>query len=143
MWRLAIRARTAGLTAGDVDRAFDDERSLVVSSLNRGALHLVRRADDFLLPALATPPLFAGDARRLGREGVTPAAAERSVAVVERSLVADGPLTRRQLSERIARADAAKLRADGEDVLRFLGWPDRSRPPPPSSIASGPHELAT
>ena len=41
-FRLAIRARTTGVTAADVDRALD-ERELVVAWLNRGTLHLVRR----------------------------------------------------------------------------------------------------
>src|SRR5262249_15635455 len=34
--RLAIRARTTGLTAADVDRALTHDRSLVVTWLNRG-----------------------------------------------------------------------------------------------------------
>src|SRR5262249_44350056 len=41
--RLAVRSRSAGLTAADVDRALTDARSLLVTWLNRGTLHLVRR----------------------------------------------------------------------------------------------------
>ena len=40
--RLAVRARTRGVTAADVDRALTEERSLLVTWLNRGTLHLVR-----------------------------------------------------------------------------------------------------
>ncbi|MBV9197199.1 MAG: AlkZ family DNA glycosylase [Solirubrobacterales bacterium] len=101
--RLAVRARSAGVTAADVDRALTVDRSLVVSWLNRGTLHLVRREDYGWLHALLTPPLRAGSARRLAQTGVTPAAADRAVAVIERSLSEDGPLTRLQLRERIAR----------------------------------------
>src|SRR3954447_20046217 len=43
--RLAIRSRTAGLSAADVDRAFTDDRSIVITWLNRGTLHLVRSED--------------------------------------------------------------------------------------------------
>src|SRR5258708_30304144 len=39
--RLAIRARTAGMTAADVDRAMTVDRSLLITWLNRGTLHLV------------------------------------------------------------------------------------------------------
>src|SRR3954470_25040575 len=42
--RLAVRARSNGLHASDVDRALND-RELLVSWLNRGTLHLVRPAD--------------------------------------------------------------------------------------------------
>lgn len=44
--RLAIRARSTGLTAADVDRALTEERSLVITWLNRGTLHLVA-SDDY------------------------------------------------------------------------------------------------
>ena len=102
--RLAIRARTDGLTAGDVDRCLIDG-TLVVGWLNRGTLHLVRSEDYWWLHALTTPPLFTGNARRLAQTGVTPAAAERGVAAVERALVEDGPLTRDELRVRLESAD--------------------------------------
>ena len=44
--RLAIRARTAGLTVADVDRALTEDRSLVITWLNRGTLHLTRSEED-------------------------------------------------------------------------------------------------
>jgi len=65
--RLAIRARSTGLTAADIDRALTEERSLLITWLNRGTLHLVRREDYPWLQALTPPPLFAGNARRLSR----------------------------------------------------------------------------
>ena len=75
--RLAIRARTGGLTVADVDRALTSERTLVLGWLNRGTLHLVRREDYWWLHALTTPPLFTGNARRLTQTGVTPVCARR------------------------------------------------------------------
>jgi DNA glycosylase AlkZ-like len=102
--RLAIRARTVGLSAADLDRDLTD-RSLVISWLNRGTLHLVRGEDYPWLHALTTPPLFAANARRLAQEGVPSNLAERGVGVIERSLAEEGPLTRPQLRERIAAAD--------------------------------------
>ena len=53
--RLAIRARSAGLTAADIDRALTEERSLVVTWLNRGTLHLVCSEDYPWLQPLTTP----------------------------------------------------------------------------------------
>jgi len=115
--RLAVRARTAGLSAGDVDRALTDDRSLLVTWLNRGTLHLVRSEDYHWLHALTTPPLLIGNARRLAQEGVSPAAAERGVAVVERSLAGEGPLTRTQLRERLA---AAGVPTAGQALVHVL-----------------------
>ena len=103
--RLAVRARTEGLSAADVDRALGEERSLLITWLNRGTLHLVRSEDYPWLQALTTPPLQAGNARRLGQEGVTPNEAERGVRTIERALAAEGPLTRPQLRERLESAD--------------------------------------
>jgi Winged helix DNA-binding domain len=84
--RLAVRARSEGLTAADVDRALSAERSLLITWLNRGTLHLVRSEDYPWLQALTTPPLQAGNARRLAQEGVTPQEAERGVKTIERAL---------------------------------------------------------
>ena len=103
--RLAIRARSTGLTAADVDRALTEERSLLITWLNRGTLHLVCREDYPWLQALTTPRILALNARRLSQEGVTPSLAEKGAAVIERCLAEEGPLTRAQLGERIASAD--------------------------------------
>jgi uncharacterized protein YcaQ len=103
--RLAVRARTEGLTAADVDRALSDDRTLLITWLNRGTLHLVRSEDYPWLHALTTPPLHTANARRLAQEAVSPAAAERGVETIERSLAEEGPLTRTQLAQRLQRAD--------------------------------------
>lgn len=103
--RLAIRARTKEVSAADVDRALSEERSLLITWLNRGTLHLVRSEDYPWLHALTTPPLMTSSARRLRQEGVSPDAAERAVKTIERALADEGPLTRLQLRERLERAD--------------------------------------
>jgi hypothetical protein len=115
--RLAIRARTTGLSAADVDRALTEERSLLITWLNRGTLHLVRSEDYHWLHALTTPPLFAATARRLSQEGVSEAAADRGVEVIERSLADEGPLTRDELRRRVA---AAGVRTEGQALVHIL-----------------------
>jgi Winged helix DNA-binding domain len=115
--RLAIRARTAGLTAADVDRALTEDRSLLITWLNRGTLHLVRSEDYPWLHALTTPPLLTSSARRLSQEGVTPAAAERAVETIERALAEEGPLTRVQLRERL---DSAGAKTEGQALIHLL-----------------------
>ena len=102
--RLAVRARTTGLTAADVDRELG-ERRLVVTWLNRGTLHLVRSQDYWWLQRLTTPQLSTGNARRLAQEGVSPDQADRGVAAIQAAISADGPMTRSQLREVLAAAD--------------------------------------
>lgn len=115
--RLAIRVRSSGVSAADVDRALTQERTLLITWLNRGTLHLVRREDYQWLQALTTPPLFTGNARRLAQEGVAPDAADRGVAAIERALGEEGPLTRKQLSQRIA---AVGVPTAGQALVHLL-----------------------
>jgi hypothetical protein len=114
--RLAVRARTDGLTVADVDRLLAD-RALVVTWLNRGTLHLVRPADYWWLQRLTTAQLSVGNARRLAQEGVSPDQAERGVAVVEAALAAGGPQTRAQLREIVA---AAGVPVAGQALVHIL-----------------------
>jgi hypothetical protein len=116
--RLAVRARTNGLTAADVDRALTVDRSLLITWLNRGTLHLVRSEDYAWLHALTTPPLLTANARRLAQLGVSPSAADRGVAVIESSLAEEGPLTSKELRERLQKA---KVRAEGQALAHIVG----------------------
>jgi hypothetical protein len=102
--RLAIRARTTGLTAADVDRALTEDRSLLITWLNRGTLHLVRSQDYPLLQALTTARPATGNLTRLAQMGVARDLADRGVATIERALAAEGPLTRLELRDRLDRA---------------------------------------
>lgn len=115
--RLAVRVRSEGLTVADVDRALSEERSLLITWLNRGTLHLVRSEDYPWLHALTAPPLFTSATRRLAQEGISPDAAERGVATIERALAEEGPLTRLQLRERLDNADVP---TDGQAPIHLL-----------------------
>jgi len=115
--RLAIRVRSDGLSAADVDRALSEDRSLLITWLNRGTLHLVASEDYSWLHALTAPTLFTASARRLAQEGVTLDAAERGVAAIERALADEGPLGRVQLRERL---DTAGVRTAGQALVHLL-----------------------
>lgn len=115
--RLAVRARTAGRSAAAVDRELTEERSLLITWLNRGTLHLVRAEDYPLLHSLTTPPLLTSSSRRLRQEGVSEAAAERAMKTIERALAADGPLSGAELRQRLERA---KVPAAGQAFIHLM-----------------------
>jgi Winged helix DNA-binding domain len=103
--RLAVRARTSGGYSLDVDRALTEKRSLVVTWVNRGTLHLIAAEDEPLLHALTTPQLRKANDRRLSHVGVTPAALVRGIEIIKHALSEEGPMTRVELRDRLDRAD--------------------------------------
>ncbi len=115
--RLAIRSRTIGLSAGDVDRALTDDRSVVVAWLNRGTLHLVPSADYWWLHQLTADRMVAGNRRRLAEEGVSPTDADRGVDLVVGALEREGPLGRDDLRDRL---DAEGIPTAGQALVHVL-----------------------
>jgi hypothetical protein len=116
-WRLALRARVEGITAADVDRCLTDDRSLVVSWLNRGTLHLVSSGDYPWLWALTAPARARANDLRLSQVGLSPGDVERGVARIERSLQDEGPLRRAELRARLVDDG---IRADGQALVHLL-----------------------
>jgi hypothetical protein len=115
--RLAIRVRSKARSAADLDTALSDQRSLLITWLNRGTLHLIASEDYGWLHALTTPPLLTGNARRLAQEGVSQAAADRGVRAIADALADEGPLSRAQLRERIA---AVRVPTEGQALVHVL-----------------------
>jgi hypothetical protein len=115
-FRLAVRSRSVGCTAADVDVALTDRRSLVVSWLCRGTLHLVRASDYPWLHALTAPRIAPRIARRLLQLGVDPTVTDRGVAVIAETL-ADGPRSRDQLR---AALDAAGVPTAGQALVHLI-----------------------
>ncbi|MGV8966465.1 MAG: winged helix DNA-binding domain-containing protein [Cellulomonas sp.] len=115
--RLSIRSRSTGLTAADVDHALTEERTAVITWVNRGTLHLIAAEDYWWLHPLTTPQLVAANARRLGQEGVSPAQADAGVDVVRDALETAGPQTRAQLRERL---DAAGVPTARQALVHVL-----------------------
>jgi hypothetical protein len=114
--RLAIRARTTGLTIADVDAEFQ-EGSLVSAWLNRGTLHVVRAEDLPWLHALTAPQSVARSLRRLAQDGVSADAAERGVQAIAEALAEHGPLTRGALEQHVA---AARVPTAGQALFHVI-----------------------
>jgi uncharacterized protein YcaQ len=115
--QLAVRSRTQGITTADLDRALGAERSVVVSWLNRGTLHLVRSDDYWWLHALTAPTVRTLNARRLEQEGHTSASVATGTQIVVDALAADGPLPRDALRDRL---DASGIRTEGQALIHLL-----------------------
>lgn len=114
---LAVRSRSRGLAASDVDQALG-ERSMVVTWLNRGTLHLVLAEDYPWLQAITAPRHLKWNARRLDEEGVLPAPAERGSEAIVKALTEEGPLGRNDLRERL---DRAGIPTAGQALVHLIG----------------------
>ena len=97
---LAIRARSRGLVAADVDAAREDRRVVLTWSL-RGTRHLHRAEDVRWLLALLGPT-FLRPSKRAEQLGIAGDVGDRAVRVLADALAADGPLTRAQVKDRLA-----------------------------------------
>jgi hypothetical protein len=115
--RLAVRARTEGVTAADVDRALSEERSLLITWLNRGTLHLVRSEDYPWLHALTAPTHFASCKRRLRQVGISESGGEKAMKTIEAALAEEGPLSGKDLRARLA---AAGVRTEGQAFIHLM-----------------------
>lgn len=118
-FRLAVRSRTTGVGVEDLEHALSlsVDRSIVVTTLNRGTLHLVRAEDYWWLHALTTPPLFTASRRRLSELGLDTDQVEVGVEVVVGALRRDGPLTRDELRGRL---DTAGVPTAGQALIHVL-----------------------
>jgi Winged helix DNA-binding domain len=115
-FRLALRARSHDTSAHDVDTALSTRRTLVVSWLCRGTLHLVRSADYWWLHTLTAPRLVATNKRRLTQLGLDEATTRRGVRAVHEA-VHENPKTRDELRLTL---DAAGVPTAGQALVHVL-----------------------
>jgi hypothetical protein len=98
---LGLRARSTGLRIGDVDRALNQERSIVRTWLMRGTLHLVA-ADDLRWMLGVLGPVFAsGNQARHAQLGLDAETKARGVTAIRKILSRSGPLTRYEIVDRL------------------------------------------
>lgn len=115
---LSIRARSAGLLRGDVDRALVEERSIVRLWAMRGTIHLVPSEDAAWLVDLLGPLGTTGSLRRLQQLGVPEQDVPRAIELIRQTLAEHGPLTRAELMEPLSRAG---ITTDGQAAAHLPG----------------------
>lgn len=99
---LAIRARSTGLAASDIEHTRVIERSVIRTWALRGTLHLVAAEDlDWLLPLLGPIFLRANRARRL-QLGLDDETCALGVAALRNLLASRGPQTRGEIRAALA-----------------------------------------
>jgi hypothetical protein len=99
---LAVRVRSAGLVATQVDQALVQDRSVIRTWGPRGTLHLLAAEDlGWLLP-LFGPVFIAGDRRRREQLGLSEDICARGIRIMRNVLAQHGPLTRAELFEHLA-----------------------------------------
>lgn len=114
---LALRARTRGLTAHEVDRARLADRSIVLTWAMRGTLHVIAADDYGWLVPLVTGPSVANAHRRLEQEGVPGDQPSRAVRLIQRMLEREGPLTRSEIGDRLHRQ---RVRTEGQAIAHLV-----------------------
>ncbi len=108
---LAVRVRSAGLVAADVEHARVQQRSIIRTWGPRGTLHLLATEDlGWLLPLLG-PVFIAGDRRRRAELGLDEDTCARGIDIIRSVLATHGPLTRDELVEQLA---SHGLRLEGQ-----------------------------
>ncbi len=98
--QMALWARVRELMPEDVERALWQERTLVKTWCMRGTVHLLAAADLPLFIAALRPSRLPGGWEWLERRGLPRRQAEAMVAATVAALD-EGPLTRRELSDRV------------------------------------------
>jgi hypothetical protein len=101
--RHQVRVRSVGLTAAAVDRAFEEERSVVRTWLMRGTLHLCAADDVRWLVDVFGPAIDQLGATRRRNLGLDEATCARAVEVIRKAL-AHGPVARRKIRESLLSA---------------------------------------
>jgi len=114
---LALRARSAGLTAAAVDRARTRDRSIVLCWAMRGTLHLLAAEDHAWLVPLVIERRIANAHRRLRQEGVRGSKPAKGVRSIERTLAREGPLLRWEIAERLRRQG---IRTEGQAIAHLV-----------------------
>lgn len=98
---LSIRARCRGVTAGDVQRARFEDRSIARTWSMRGTRHYVATEDLSWLRSLFGPLYVDRGQRRLTQLGLDEADCERAMAMLRDALQESGPHTRDEIASQL------------------------------------------
>jgi hypothetical protein len=114
--RLAVRARTRGLTAAAVNMELE-RRDILISWSCRGTLHMMLPDDYPWLLGLSAPTQRTSNLRRLEQCGYAPGRARSAADLVVRLLGDEGPLARAAIG---ARLEAAGYDVAGQALVYIL-----------------------
>jgi hypothetical protein len=114
--RLAVRARTRGLTAAGVNAELE-RRDVLISWACRGTLHMMLPDDYPWLLGLSAPTQRTSNLRRLQQCGYAPDRARAAADLVLRLLCDEGPLARAAIGERL---EAAGYEVGGQALVHIL-----------------------
>ena len=117
---LGMRARSPGLSAASVNRALNDERSIVRTWLMRGTLHVVAAEDVRWLVDLLGPVFSRAATRRHAQLALDYDLKARGVAAIRRILSDSGPLTRYELVDRLRRRNVT-LDPETQAPIHLIG----------------------
>ncbi len=104
---LGMRVRSTGLHASDVNRALNDDRSIVRGWLMRGTLHVVAAEDFRWLVQLLGPVFVRASATRHTQLSLDDDVKTRGVAAIRKILTDSGPIARYELVDRLRRRGIA------------------------------------
>jgi hypothetical protein len=134
--RLSLWARSAGLTASQVEQERQEKRSLVWTWSLRGTLHLVSAEDARWLIPLLGRTMIAADQRRFRQLGWDEGRAGRGLRLLQEALAESGGLTRPEII-RMLRENG--LPSEGQAPIHLIGraafegilclGPDREKKP--------------
>lgn len=99
---LAVRPRSAGLLAADIERARVQERSIIRTWGQRGTLHLLATEDLDWLLALLGPVFVAASQTRRAELGLDEETCSRGIRLMRNVLANQGAQTRAEIVEQLA-----------------------------------------
>ncbi|GAA4957575.1 hypothetical protein GCM10023224_49350 [Streptomonospora halophila] len=119
--RLAVRARTSGLTTADVRSAVAEERSIVRTWAMRGTLHALPASDAGWIVDLLGPVFVRRFRRRRLELGLDDALCERAERAIREVLAGGTCLPRERLVEQLNKADVP-VPAEGQAPAHLMAY---------------------
>ena len=114
---LSVRARSTGLTAADVEKARQIDRSVVWTWALRGTLYLIDAADFYWMIQLLGPRLIAGNSSRYRQLELDEATLEKGSRIIREALASAGPLTRAEIESQL---EAHGIQAAGQRLPHLI-----------------------
>jgi hypothetical protein len=116
---LSVRARCVGLTAAEVDKARQIDRSIIWTWALRGTLHFIAAADFYWMIPLLGPRFIAGNRSRYRQLELSEATLANGSRMIREALASLGPLTRAEIDSYLG---AHSLQAEGQRLPHLIAY---------------------